>query len=378
MMSYSFEKIRDHDELNYEEIWREVSKNKKYRNTTLGLLWSILILTFIGTGWMIYNFHGAMNKDPSENVTTDLATTYEGTKDVTTLHGRFVFTWSLAIGLYRAASFGISLYGAVSACKQFHESGGPGTGLLCVFGAAATAVTIGGRLYETAQFVGNTAQKIQIGNAGIQAANFPIKGSPVKRESYEEAMGNYLRIIDEANEEAGRLYGMNHTFHGMVHKNCTRNGHMVPEGHESWPVFQLVNHHGHTMHHMAVPSKNGTFTHRMGHTNPNRKRNDGVYDDEYFSSGGFDFTAFTNRGIDKHHFNTGDAENVESELQCAIPDPKNTYGFDYQILDRTSRETIGSGAFAPFSSGGKTELGDREYCPSDLPTEDCGTKNSSD
>lgn len=378
-MSYPTEKGYDHDRYDYEQLWIEVRTAERRRKVTFSILWFAAFCILSGAALIVYGYYGGIGSIyPVSSTTTDLATTYGGTKDLTTFDKRFVFSWALAIGIYRVASFGISLYGAVSACKQYHQSGGPGTGLLCVFGAAATAVTIGGRLYETAQFIGNTAQKIQIGHAGIQAANFPIKGSPVKRETYEEAMGEYMKIIDEANEEAGRLFGMNHTFHGMIHKNSTKNGHMVPDGHDNWPVFQLTNHYGHAMHHMAVPSKNGTFAHRIGHVTPSKKRNVGVYDDEYFTSGGFDFTACSNRGNDKDHFNEGDAENVDTELQCAIPDPKNTYGFDYQILDNTKRETIGSGAFAPFGSNGETELGNREYCPSGLPTENCGSKNSSD
>lgn len=171
-----------------------------------------------------------------------------------------------------------------------------------------------------------------------------------------------------------------------MHKNNTRHGHLIPEGHTVWPVNTFTNHHGHRFHHMAIPGfAPGHTRHRLGFANtPSNstsgvdKRNcDGCFEDEYFTEGGLDWTACD--GGDQEHLNAGDFNQMEPEIECYMTedDLKNNAGLEYQVYDSTKHETLGAGSIAAFTADGKTYLQNMEYCPAGLATGDCGATRQS-
>lgn len=352
-------------------LLRRLRKYERRQEILFGITWLCISLLCIGMLWCIYQLYGTTEYvDSAIPMTTDLTTTYDGTKEIgSPLNKRFLFSWTLGLSIFRTVGFGMAVLGVEESCKTFHKAGGIASGALCVFGALSTAVTIGGRVAQTAQATANVATELQIANAGIQPAKFPGLSPPFKRDNKELNMS----IINSVNERLTQGYGMEYRFKGIIHRNDTRNGHMVPDTHITWPVYELTNPKGQIFHHTSRRLNNNTHIHRLGHVNDNNKRD--VYDNEHFSSGGIDFTACDNKN-DPHQFNTGDFANVELELQCGINNLDSVSDFEYQIYDKTNDGTIGSGSVAPFGPNGKTRIGTDRECPSGLDFTGCGSKNS--
>ena len=79
---------------------------------------------------------------PMQPMTTDLSVGYRGTTELIRYEKRFA--WGLAIGLIGLAALPISIYGTYQANSNLATEGGAGNGLLCVWGAISTILTVVG------------------------------------------------------------------------------------------------------------------------------------------------------------------------------------------------------------------------------------------
>lgn len=362
----------DYEHINYENEYiytneekRQMRRQSKIHTYALLGIFAFLGLISFSLLYVVYELYFKSSSITAvEPMTTALTTTYNGTKDLGThLHKRFY--WQLAVAVFKTVNLGFSILGLEQSCQGFN-GGTFATKSLCIFGAISTAITIGS--------IGGNALLDQASKAGTIAGQGAQAGFAAIGSRDNSNYTDVLSILDEFAGNMSTRLNMPYKYHGMLSKNNTLHGHMVPDGHHSWPVYELTTHEGEIMHHTMIKVANGIGVHRLGYAPYNTKRD--VYNQEYFTAGAIDYTGCDD-GSNSDQFNTGDSGYVNSQLQCAISNIDDVSDLEYQILDDTNSETVSSGSIAGVGTDGRSRINDDPTCPSGLTPSGCGESNSS-
>lgn len=386
MSKYNSESVyflHDDSTINYQldMLSKKLKKSQRIQYAMLTIIVvciALLSITIVGivyklesiTNYIGFNdhyLHGmSTSTDIALNQDTSSGISVRDTGEVGHLQKRFF--WTLGVAVFRTAGLGFAILGVDSACKSYDKTGSSISGLLCVTGALTTAVEIGGRL-KAALAALNVAKT---GIAQLQIALSGIQTGFVKRDDEN------IKMLEDLNANLTHAFGTPYKLHGFMHKNNTKHGFMIPHDHpyDSWPVYEITNHHGHRMHHMITPISNGQYMNRLAYAYANSttyKRD--VYDNEYFSSGGLDFTACDNGG-NPDQFNTGDFGYLEPTVQCEVSDQDSVSTLEYELYDTTRGTDMGSGSIAGVGPNGKTEINSDPQCPTNLPPSSCPAHGS--
>ncbi|CAI7571365.1 unnamed protein product, partial [Penicillium viridicatum] len=226
-----------------------------------------------------------------------------------------------------------AFYGLASSCKSFTESAG--NAALCIWGAISTAATFIG----TAAHGASTVKQIhdRLAQNGISIGNW-------KRDD----------AVSAAEAEMSKLLQLPVTLDGFAPHHHPKLGRMNMH-------FTLT----------AYEEDHAVMTLGFGHKSDNSSiaRRES-YNDEYFSSGGIDFTDCFNNQQTTYLLNTAsDYQQMDRDIECYFPDLANTWGAEIQLYDSNIQGTIGSGSIAAYrGSDHASSISVMPGCPAGVPS----------
>ncbi|KAF2137423.1 uncharacterized protein K452DRAFT_291665 [Aplosporella prunicola CBS 121167] len=325
------------------------SNNQRLKKTLKAMLIMLVVLSIGVVAFVYHTIQLSKERDLLQHLEQKMHDYEQHSNPVT----KRALLWYIGAAAWTVNQI-YSFWSLATACKEFHS--GTSNQIQCVYGAVATAVT-----FIAAAKNGASTVKIihdRLAQNGIQIGNW-------KRDE----------IVTDVEGQMSDLFGRPVTLDGFMPHHHPKLARLNLANGTHWPVFHMHNHHNTSMHFTmtAYEQDHAVMSLGFGH-----KRGEGsaakreVYSDEYFTSGGLDFTDCYNDGQQHYLLNKdADFQQMDKEVECYMPDLKNAWGMQFQVYDQNAKGTIASGSVAPFrGSDHASSIGDMPGCPNTIPSSD--------
>ncbi|KAI9932476.1 hypothetical protein ASPWEDRAFT_166130 [Aspergillus wentii DTO 134E9] len=237
--------------------------------------------------------------------------------------------WYLAAAFWTTNQV-FAFWGLANSCSGFNENNT--NKAFCIWGAISTTVTFIGA-YKNGATITKAIKEHWANNAF---------NTGWKRDE----------VISEVEAGLTQAFGLPVSFDGHMRHDHPKLSLLGLEEGMLWPVFHMYNHHNTSMHVTVTGYHDTHSVMSMGFgpkSNKTAVQKRDSYENDYFTSGGIDFTDCWNTDQNHEALNTGsDFDQVDKDVQCYFPDLSTTWGTQIQLYDTNVGGTIGAGSIAPF------------------------------